>query len=90
MDIATMENGPKTPPVILTSTIDENENYILGVVELKGVDLPCYGVINKRFGVCEMSTSMLANARKLHKMLNDWEIDPPKEDESSLPDMGGF
>lgn len=79
--------------VTILKTIGENDYYTLNVVELKGVDLPCYGIIHKENKVCEMSTSVLANAKKLHSMLNEWELHPDKGDGTALPDfmpdMGG-
>lgn len=74
--------------VELGPQIDENDNYSLNVCDLAGVDLPCYGVINKKWGVVEMSTSVLANARKFLEMLDKWEKTPPEEGASSLPDFG--
>lgn len=71
--------------------IDQNENYLLHVCEeLPGVDSGrCYGVIHKKYGVVEMSTSVLANARKFLTMLDKWERDPPDEEVTrDLPDFG--
>lgn len=69
--------------------IDSNENYTLNVCDLPGVDLTCYGVVNRKWGVVEMSTSVLANARKFLEMLDRWEREPPNEEVSrDLPDFG--
>ena len=70
--------------------IDENENYTLSVyTALPGVEMvPCYGVANKKYGVVEMSTSVLANARKFLEMLDRWEREPPNEEViRDLPDI---
>lgn len=80
-------------PVTILKTIGENENYTLNVVELKGIDLPCYGIVHKENKVCEMSTSVLANAKKLLTMLNEWELHPEQENDTLpdfSPDMGSF
>jgi len=79
----------KTPK--LGEKIDENENYILYVCEeLPGVDSGrCYGVVHKKYSVVEMSTSVLANARKFLTMLDRWEREPPDEEVTrDLPDFG--
>lgn len=75
----------------IVKVIDENEHYDLTVAELPGVDLPCYALVNRGTGVVEMSTSVLPNAKKFHKMLNSWTLDPPGEGEDGeaggLPDL---
>lgn len=77
----------KTKEIKIGSTISENEHYTLAVCELPEVSLPCYGVVNKRYGVVEMSTSVLANARKFLGMLNKWEMEPQEDIERDLPDF---
>lgn len=75
--------------------LEGNENYTLVTAELPGVDLPCYGIVNRTTGIVEMSTSVLPNARKFFNMLNSWEISPPSDgagdgedgEPGSLPDM---
>ena len=67
----------------------ENDNYEMHVAEIPGVDIPCYAIVNKRYGVVEMHTSVLANAKKLCEMLDRWEKEPPSEgDVIGLPDLG--
>lgn len=79
----------KEAKVQIGTQIAENDNYMLCVCELAGVDLPCYGLINKRWGVVEMSTSVLANARKFLEMLDKWEKTPPDDETAAgLPDFG--
>lgn len=75
--------------VKVIAEIDQNDNYTLNVCAIPGVDLLCYGIINKKWGVVEMSTSVLANARKFLDMLDKWEKDPPDEGVTAgLPDFG--
>lgn len=69
--------------------IASNDNYTLNVCDLPGVELTCYGVVNRKYGVVEMSTSVLANARKFLEMLDRWEKSPPDEEVTrDLPDFG--
>jgi hypothetical protein len=71
-------------------TIDDNAHYFLTTADLPGVDLRCYAIVSKKYGVVEMSTSVLANARKFLQMLAKWEEAPPDDDvDSDLPDMSG-
>lgn len=74
---------------LIGKEIDSNENYTLNVCDLPGVDDTCYGVVNRKYGVVEMSTSVLANARKFLEMLDRWEKEPPNEEVTrDLPDFG--
>lgn len=70
--------------------VDENDTYELWVADVPGVELICYAVINKKFDVAEMSTSILANARKFLIMLDEWEKNPNKDEDvvRDLPDFG--
>lgn len=78
-----------TKEMKIGTLISENENYTLNVCDLPGVDLTCYGVVNRKYGVVEMSTSVLANARKFLEMLDRWEREPPDEEVTrELPDFG--
>lgn len=69
--------------------IDENENYILGVVAAPdGAGYDGYGVVNKKWGVVEMWTTLLAQAKEHLNMLNKWELGTKDEEKDlSLPDM---
>lgn len=73
----------------LGDPIDETGLYYLCVADLPGVDLPCYAVVSKVYGVVEMSTSVLANAKKFLEMLTEWAETPPgsKEELEELPDF---
>lgn len=82
-----MTDNTKTTKIGLE--ISSNENYTLNVCDLPDVALTCYGVINRKYGVVEMSTSVLANARKFLEMLDRWEREPPDEGVTrELPDFG--
>ena len=81
-----MENDKE---VKIGPEIADNDNYRLCVCDgVPGVGMPCYGVINKKWGVIEMSTSVLANARKFFEMLDKWEKEPPEDGLPGLPDFG--
>ena len=69
------------------SLIAENDNYTLNVCELPDATIPVYGIVNKKYGVVEMSTSVLANAKKFLQMLNKWELEPPEEEDNAMPDF---
>lgn len=78
----------KAKELELKQFIDENEHYRLHVVRLPDMEVDVYGVVHKSWGVLEMSTSVLANARKFLTMLNEWELNPGKGDvEAALPDL---
>lgn len=59
--------------------IDENAHYQLAVVKLPDVPVDVYGVINKQYNVCEMSVSVLPQARESFGQFNKWmlEIENP-------------
>lgn len=73
----------------IKTLIGENEHYELHIVRLPDMDLDSYGVLHKKWGVLEMSTSVLANARKFLSMLDEWERNPSSASsvEDMLPDM---
>lgn len=53
--------------------IDESPYYTLNVMSLP--DVPqgnVYGVVNKSWGVIEMSSSLLSNAYEFYDELNKW------------------
>lgn len=71
--------------VQILDEIDGNELYTLNVVVLPEHGR-CYGVVNRQWGVIEMSTSVLPNAKKFMGMLDDWSRNPPEGDEP-LPEL---
>jgi hypothetical protein len=73
--------------LIKKKKISENENYELWVAKVPGVDVDCYAIINRDFGVVELSTSILANAHRLLDRLNNWILHPGNADTDSLPDI---
>lgn len=70
-------------------TVSETEHYALVVADVPGVDTTCYAIINRRYRVVEMSTSILANAKKFLEMLEQWISNPPGDETSpaALPDF---
>lgn len=65
-------------------TIDENEEYVLAVVKLPDVPVDVYGIINKKYGVCEMSVSVLPQARESFAQFSKWAVEEVK---GVLPDV---
>lgn len=64
--------------------IDENDDYELAVVKLPDVPVDVYGIINKKYGVCEMSVSVLPQARESFAQFTKWTADEAK---GPLPDV---
>lgn len=77
-----------TKTITKMALVDENETYVLWTAEIPGLEIPCYGVFHKKWDICEMSTSVLANARKFLTMLHEWEVNPKGSSVSNLPDFG--
>ena len=72
----------------LKTKIAENDNYDLWVAKLPDTPTDVYAIVNKQYGVVEMSTSVLAHARKMHNSLNEWESGKePDPIVDALPDM---
>jgi hypothetical protein len=67
-------------------TVEANEFYSLCVVRLPDSPAPVYSVVHTEHSVPEISTSILANARKMLKMLTEWERNPDSaEAQNELP-----
>lgn len=69
---------------IVKETIDENEHYRLAVVQLPDVPVDVYGIINKKHNVCEMSVSVLPQAKASFAEFTKWTTD---EAGKGLPDL---
>lgn len=94
--MATKKKTIKSPwGIELLKLITENENYALWVAKLPDVALPVYAAQNKETEVIEMSTSVLANAKKMVDMLDLWLKNPLEEEvvgelPEIIPDPGMF
>lgn len=64
--------------------IDANEHYILAVVKLPDVPVDVYGVVNKEHNVCEMSVSVLPQAKESFAQFTKWM---KEDDQPELPDL---
>lgn len=74
----------KAPEIL--KIIDESSYYTLNLMSLP--DVPqgnVYGVVNKTWGVIEMSSSLLSNAYEFFDELNKWSASKYGE---KLPDLG--
>lgn len=69
---------------IVKQVIDENDFYKLAVVQLPDVPVDVYGVVNKQYNVCEMSVSVLPQAKESFSHFTKWMSD---EAGSGLPDL---
>lgn len=68
----------------IKQVIDENEHYQLAVVQLPDVPVDVYGVVNKQYNVCEMSVSVLPQAKESFAQFTKWITE---EATRGLPDM---
>lgn len=74
--------------VKLVEKITENDNYELWVGKLPDSVTNTYVVMNKRYGVAEMSTTILSHAKKMTSSLNEWEAGrEPSTQIDSLPEI---
>lgn len=71
---------------ITKKVIDENEHYQLAVVQLPDVPVDVYGIINKAYGVCEMSVSVLPQAKESFAQFTKWMTED-KTEAAALPDF---
>lgn len=69
---------------IIKEVIDESQFYQLAVVTLPDVPVDVYGVVNKKHGVCEMSVSVLPQAKESFAQFTKWMAD---EGTKNLPDL---
>lgn len=65
----------------IKKVIEENDHYQLAVVKLPDVPVDVYGIINKEHGVCEMSVSVLPQAKESFSQFTKWVTD------AALPDV---
>lgn len=65
----------------IKKVVEESEFYQLAVVKLPDVPVDVYGIINKEHGVCEMSVSVLPQAKESLAQFTKWMSD------SQLPDV---
>lgn len=75
--------------------IEESAHYRLAVVKLPDVPVDVYGVINKTYGVCEMSVSVFPQAKESFAQFNKWMDDSAKgadvlPDVHDVPPNGGL
>lgn len=71
---------------IVKQVIDENDFYKLAVVQLPDVPVDVYGVVNKQYNVCEMSVSVLPQAKESFGQFTKWMQDDATKG-SGLPDL---
>lgn len=69
---------------IVKQVIDENDFYQLAVVQLPDVPVDVYGVVNKQYNVCEMSVSVLPQAKESFSQFTKWMSDDAGK---GLPDL---
>lgn len=69
--------------------VAENEHYQLAVVKLPDVPVDVYGVINKQYGVCEMSVSVLPQAKESFAQFTKWVIEDLTPDLPDIEDHDG-
>jgi hypothetical protein len=65
----------------IKKVVEESEFYTLAVVKLPDVPVDVYGIINKEHGVCEMSVSVLPQAKESLAQFTKWMQD------AALPDL---
>lgn len=79
-----------TTEVKLYETVAETDNYALVVADVPGVDTTCYAIIHRKYRVIEMSTSILANAKRFLYMLETWVTAPPEDESNPTPTLPDF
>lgn len=68
--------------------ISENDKYELWVAKLPDSPVLSYAIVNKKYGVVEMSTTILSHAKKMHSSLNEWETGrEPNVQIDALPEI---
>lgn len=70
----------------IKQVIKNGNHFDLCVVKLPDVHGDVYGIVNKQYGVCELSTSIISNARSMFKRFEEWEETPDAAD-AVMPDL---
>lgn len=72
--------------IIVKEVIEENDFYKLCVVQLPDVPVDVYGIVNKAYNVCELSVSVLPQAKESFSQFTKWMSDESTKG-SGLPDL---
>lgn len=74
--------------VTFKEKIAENDHYEVWIAKLPDSPVLSYAIVNKQYGVVEMSTTILSHAKKMCSSLNEWENGrEPNPVADGLPDV---